>query len=180
MTGGPQRERVASGTRRGWPRTWPEVRLVVHVAGLLLLLRLLLFCVKLKTLIRWLDAGPSARSLDPATLAEAARYTDALLARFSFPTRGNCLPRSLVIFHLARWWGLPVRFHCGIRRDGERLQGHAWLSLQGEPFLEANNPEENYVVTFSYPDTGEAAAGPAVTGASGGGATEPALRQGRR
>jgi hypothetical protein len=156
------------------------VRLVVHVAGLLLLLRLLLFCVKLKTLVRWLDADPSVQRIDPATLPKAARYTDALLARIPFPTRGNCLPRSLVLFHLARRWGLPARLHCGVRRDGQQLQGHAWLSLHGEPFLEASNPEESYVVTFSYPDTGEEASGPAVTGAAGDRATQPALRPERR
>jgi Transglutaminase-like superfamily len=180
MTEGPPEGSDGSRTGRAWPRTAPEVLLLVRVAGLLLLLRALLFSVKLKTLVRWLDVNRGARTIDRVTLEKAARYVDALLARMPSPTRGNCLPRSLALFYFARRSGVPVRLHCGVRRVGERLEGHAWLSLQGQPFLETTNPEQSYRVTFSYPEIDGLTFTPGVGGASGDQTTEPALHLGPR
>lgn len=47
-----------------------------------------------------------------------------------------CLPRSLALFGEARARGLDVRLVVGVRADGGDVASHAWVLLDGEPFLE--------------------------------------------
>jgi hypothetical protein len=44
-----------------------------------------------------------------------------------------CVPRSLALFHALRKEGLEVSFVSGVRRNGNKLEGHAWLELNGKP-----------------------------------------------
>jgi hypothetical protein len=137
--------------RTGWPKTGREIGLLLQVLVVLTAVHLLLPCVKLRTLLQWLEAFPVRGRGDEGTLEKASRYTDALLWRIPTARPGPCLIRSLTLYHFARRWGLPVQVHCGARRVEGALQGHAWLSLNGAPFLESGDPEASYAVTFSYP-----------------------------
>jgi hypothetical protein len=134
------------------PRSLGELRLLLRVLAVLILVRLLLPCVKLKRLVRWLGSSRTGRAVHPAPLQTVAWYTDALLQRMPSRRRGNCLPRSLTLFFFAARAGLPVRIHCGVRRVGQALEGHAWLTLGPDLFLEKGDPNESYRVIFSYPD----------------------------
>jgi len=137
--------------KRAWPQTFRELGLLVRVLGLLTALRLLLPRVQLPRLLRWLTPSRIPPVADSLTLEKAVHYTDALLWRLPFPLPGPCLPRSFILYYFATRCGFPARVHCGVRRLGEVLQGHAWLSLQGTPFLETDTLHGNYAVTFSFP-----------------------------
>ncbi|RMF94397.1 MAG: lasso peptide biosynthesis B2 protein [Nitrospinota bacterium] len=134
---------------RAWPRTGPEIWLFLRVAGLLGILRLFLPRLKLNTLLRWLTPRQIPGSPAPARLETVVRYTDALLRHFPFPGPGKCLPRTLALYYFATRYGFPVQVCCGVRRVGESLDGHAWLSLRDRPFLERSSP--SHTVTFSFP-----------------------------
>jgi hypothetical protein len=130
-----------------------------QVAIVFAVVRLLLPWLKLPRLLRWL----SPRRISPATypgtwdtLEATVRRTNALVRRFPVNSRGNCLSRSLVLYYFVTRYGFPVQVHCGVRRVGENLEGHMWLSLQGKPFLERGNPFQKYAITFSFPDTNPA------------------------
>jgi hypothetical protein len=152
---------------RSWPRTWPEFCLLVQVFGVLTAFRLLLPWVKLRTLVRWLERRRAAPRDDSLTLGRTTQYTDALLWRIPLRLRGPCLPRALTLFYFARRSGLPVQFHCGVQRTGARLQGHAWLSLNGRPFLERDDPHQSYAVIFSSGDPTSAKSGANSPAAAG-------------
>ena len=136
------------------PRTAAEYRLLLRVLLVLVLVRVLLPCVRLKRLVRWVGRSHPSRLPHPVSLQTIAWYTDALLRRMPAGRLGNCLPRSLTLFYFATRAGLPVRFHCGVRRVGEALEGHAWLTLGDQLFLERGEPEGRYAVIFSYPEPG--------------------------
>lgn len=138
--------------KREWPKTTEEIWLLLRVIGLLTALRLLLPYTKMKTLLKWLSPSRIPSIADAHRLEQTVRYTDALLRRLrvTLPA-GKCIPRSLTLYYFVTRCGLPVHFHCGVRRLGERLQGHAWLSLHGNPFLERGNSNGGFAVTFSFP-----------------------------
>ncbi len=93
--------------------------------------------VSLERLAPRLGRAPrSGTTPDPAALA--ARV-DQLLRRLPPPWRYTCLRRSVVLFHLFRRMGLPVTLMIGVRRDGERLAAHAWLTRDGTPYLEPSD-----------------------------------------
>ena len=72
----------------------------------------------------------------------------------------NCLKRSLVIFRLLRIYGIDVQICMGVRKDpadqgakaDQSLQGHAWLMIDGQPFLEDRRTMTiTYTPVFSFP-----------------------------
>lgn len=96
-----------------------------------------------------LTPAPAPGPLDPETIRQIA---DALTAFGAGRPLGICLRRSLLRYHFLRRAGLPVVVHFGARRLGERIGGHAWLTLDGQPYHEAPEHYLNYVLMFSYPE----------------------------
>ena len=113
--------------------------------------RLALKLVKLTSILAWLQPVTCSGGKDEKYVAKLANYTDRLLQIFPANPKGNCLPRSLILFRLARLQGFPVVFHCGVRRSEAGLDGHAWLTLLEQPFLENSRQHEEMVTTVSFP-----------------------------
>ena len=142
-------------TERSWPRTAKEMYLLIWVFGVIISIRLLLRALGLATLLRWLSPSRHCVRINADMLDKIARYTDGVLWRLSVSAKGNCLPRSLALYYFAKRCGFPVCLHCGVRRMENALEGHAWLTLLQQPFLERGNPESYYTVTFSFPPLNE-------------------------
>jgi hypothetical protein len=69
---------------------------------------------------------------------------------------GLCLRRSLVRYHFLRREGLPVVLQFGAKfvagKPDRDVTGHAWLTLDGKPYHEADENWRGFVVMFSYPN----------------------------
>lgn len=69
---------------------------------------------------------------------------------------GLCLRRSLVRYHFLRREGLPVVLQFGAKfvagAPDREVTGHAWLTLNGKPYYEADENWRGFVVMFSYPN----------------------------
>lgn len=62
-----------------------------------------------------------------------------------------CLPRSLAMYEEARRRGLAVRLVVGVRTDGDDLASHAWLTLDGVPFLEVPETPDRFRTIAELP-----------------------------
>ena len=62
-----------------------------------------------------------------------------------------CLPRSLALYEEARRRGLAVRLVVGVRLDAGEVASHAWLTLDGAPFLEVPETGARYRVIADLP-----------------------------
>ena len=91
---------------------------------------------------------PAAQTLDNDTIRT---IVDALTAFGAGRPLGICLRRSLARYHFLRRAGLPVVVVFGARRLGDGIGGHAWLTLDGEPYHELPQHYQNYAVMFTYP-----------------------------
>ena len=131
------------------PRSLSDWALLVRVALVLLRIRRLLPRIPLPELLERLTPRPS--SADPRSFEVGVRYADALLARMPVGARGDCLPRSLVIYHLALRAGMPVQLHCGARRSGVGLDGHAWCTSGG--VILAGARSDGFAETYRFPAT---------------------------
>jgi hypothetical protein len=78
------------------------------------------------------------------------RWATRLLPR---NVQGDCLLRSLALYHILRKSGFPARFVSGVRRDAAGVAGHAWVELDGEVVNELREPDNrrHYAVNFEYP-----------------------------
>jgi hypothetical protein len=55
-----------------------------------------------------------------------------------------CLPRALALLPEVRRLGFAADIELGVRKDGDRVTGHAWLVWNGAPVLEAPDVRERY------------------------------------
>ncbi len=107
------------------------------------------------------DAPSSPRSAEVGE-RDIRRVADlvALLDRRS--PLGLCLRRSLTRYHFLRRAGLPVELRFGARPKGGQgarsLAGHAWVTLDGRPYFEADPSWRSFVVMLAWPDRDAASA----------------------
>jgi hypothetical protein len=121
------------------------------VGTVVLWVRVLLRAKSLPFVLERLHTHAGTRQPDEARMDDLAYYVDRWLQVFPYNARGNCFPRSLSLYWFARRMGYPVCFHCGVRKEGSNLDGHAWLTLDREPFHELGQHWQSFTVTFSYP-----------------------------
>lgn len=139
-----------------WPKSWKECHILLHSAGSLAMVILLAQVLDLKTLLQQLSIPLSARR-SSASMALSVRFVDGFLRRLlrlSYFHKRRCFYRSLTLYRVALRNGYPVRIHFGVHRDDTALAGHAWLTLEGELFLEQSQPDL-YTTTFVYPPEGD-------------------------
>lgn len=102
-------------------------------------------------LMTWLTRplkGKTTVALDDKALA---RWVSRILHRLPEPWHLSCLNRSVVLYHLLRTAGRPVELCIGVTRagggvwgvthvggDGPHITAHAWLELDGAPYLESD------------------------------------------
>lgn len=77
----------------------------------------------------------AAQPRDGSDFTRIARLSRRWLRLFPLRSRDTCYLRSLVLFRFidARGGDMCVHFGVDEPRAGERLHGHAWVSLDGQP-----------------------------------------------
>lgn len=97
---------------------------------------------------------PLTSNLQPPT-SSLRRLADltALLDRRS--PLGLCLRRSLVRYHFLRRAGVPLTLNFGARFKGgqpdREITGHAWVTLDGQPYFEDGENYRGFTVMLKYP-----------------------------
>jgi len=124
---------------------------VLRVGLVVLWVRLLLRVKSLPLVLDRLNPRSMTGRLDEAVMGDLVYYVDRWLQLFPYNEKGNCFPRSLALYWFARRLGYPVLFHCGVRKEVSNLDGHAWLTLDRQPFHETGQHWQRFTVTFSYP-----------------------------
>ena len=125
--------------------------MLLQVAAIVSWIRLRLRGESLPAVLKRLDPGARFGKPDPARLEDLVYYVDRWLQLFPYNAKGNCFPRSLALYWFATRSGYPVSFHCGVRKDGAGLDGHAWLTLNHHPFHEPGQHWQRFTVTYSFP-----------------------------
>jgi hypothetical protein len=91
----------------------------------------------------------------PASHAEVERLERliSLAPRVGHPlVRGGCLTRGVTLFWFLRRAGLDVELRFGLdAAQQEDTDGHCWLALEGEPFLEKVDPRQRFAELYRLP-----------------------------
>jgi hypothetical protein len=100
------------------------------------------------------EVTPPATDLsDPTSTVRRLADLAALLERRS--PLGVCLRRSLTRYHYLRRAGLPVAVKFGARfvsgKPDREVTGHAWLTLDGQPYFEDGENYQGFTVMLTYP-----------------------------
>jgi hypothetical protein len=140
----------------------PTIKYVtILYAGLIVLwVRALLMVKTLPQALTIMTAPIKRRGRRPGSFEDVVYYVDRWLSMFPYNAKGNCYPRSLALYWLARRAGHSVQFCCGVRKVEGRLDGHAWLMLNGHPFHEPTLHWKEFTVTFGFPNRASSASFP--------------------
>ncbi|MEP7069982.1 MAG: lasso peptide biosynthesis B2 protein [Usitatibacter sp.] len=60
------------------------------------------------------------------------------------PGGARCLPKALTLQWLLRGRRIATQLRIGVRKEGDRLQAHAWIEHRGEPLLEDRDVHERF------------------------------------
>ena len=102
-----------------------------------------------------LSADASSKPLDSLAESTVRAFADlaALFERRS--PLGLCLRRSLTRYYFLRRIGVPVVLQFGAKfvtaKPDREVTGHAWLTLNGQPYYEAAENFKGFTVMFSFP-----------------------------
>ena len=132
--------------RRGDTVLFMESFCVALVAPLLVRLPL----PRLEALLEWTASRrPSGARGNPD--AVAATVLEMLQAGWPLVRRG-CLTRGLTLYYFLRRAGVDVALTFGMGRvpPGDGFDGHCWLVLDGEPYLEPRDPSHDYATMYSF------------------------------
>lgn len=129
-------------------------------ADIALLLRMSVFAasvpalmrVPLPHLARLITCPPRRRTPGVGEIERLERLI-ALAPRIAQPAvRTGCLTRGLTLFWFLRRAGLDVELRFGLDPGGAQpTDGHCWLTLDGEPFLEKRDPRSRFTETYRLP-----------------------------
>lgn len=87
---------------------------------------------------------------DPDLPPRLARSVDTILSANIFHLKPSCWKRAAVLRRYLSRNGIATTIQFGVRNEAiGKVDGHAWLELDGKPFLETAPPE--YIVTYTYP-----------------------------
>lgn len=87
---------------------------------------------------------------DPDLPRRLARSIDTVLSANVFYLKPSCWKRAAVLRRYLSRNGIATTIQFGVRNEAiGKVDGHAWLELDGKPFLETAPPE--YIVTYTYP-----------------------------
>jgi hypothetical protein len=65
--------------------------------------------------------------------------------------RTGCLTRGITLFWFLRRAGVDVELTFGVDPVALDGEGHCWLTLDGEPFLEKVDPRARFTETYRLP-----------------------------
>jgi Transglutaminase-like superfamily len=128
--------------RRAW--------LLTRVAMWTIILSCVLRFRSLPTALRILS-GPTDRERQHATTdgQGLATAVDAVLGMNRFVFRPVCWKRAILLRKFLAEQGHPSAIVFGVRTEGGKLTGHAWLESNGSPIYESEKPD--YTVTYRFP-----------------------------
>lgn len=73
-----------------------------------------------------------------------------------FIIRKNCLKKSLLIYDMLTRIGVKnLEFKLGINKENGKLDGHSWVTLNGNPYLDNYELAEKYKIIYSSGEINE-------------------------
>lgn len=132
--------------RVGASEWWLSLRLGALFCRLPLFLRLysLPHLLQRLTPLRMVSPPPTNLKLDHV-VGLVLRICEFRPFRTRFFPRA-CMRQALALYYTLTYLGYAVTIHFGIHRRGKELRGHSWVTLNGQPVAEKEDPAVFHIV----------------------------------
>ena len=142
--------------RRGQKiKSFARACLLLEVAAVFILMPALVRFINFRRLLAILDTGHSRSKKarpEQERIDLIVRYAGFIMGRRPWRNLKNpCLIRSAGLYRLLGRYNMDMRIHFGVRKDGDVLAGHSWITLDGKPFFENQDTCGAFSAVYSYP-----------------------------
>lgn len=87
----------------------------------------------------------SRKRLDKVEISFIIWFADMLVKVGAARTGRKCFFRAFILGSVLRKWGVPVAMNIGLcNLKSSKAKGHCWLTLNGAPFAEKDDPKEKF------------------------------------
>jgi hypothetical protein len=107
--------------------------------------------LKLSTLEWVLEPRPAPSFQNAETVQRTIQLVESVLHVSRPFLRPTCLTRGVTLHYFLRRLGVNARLIFGIGHPNGKVAGHCWLEVDGEPFLERDDPRPVFVETYRIP-----------------------------
>jgi hypothetical protein len=131
-------------------RYWLATRMAVWLCELPVLLPVLPLPALLRRITsRASHQTPAEGALPPDVVADVAVHVCRLPMFRVRPFPRACLRQSLVLFRALTTMGYPATIHFGVRKEGQAVEGHSWVTLYGRPVAESGSVDA-FAALYSF------------------------------
>lgn len=133
-----------------------DIWLVARILAWALVLPALKYLLPLQTLARlmWTGARRDDDGRQPAHEERIAALVRRIHGLGPFRGDGNCLERSLVTYRILSGRNAGPRLVVGVRKDGEKVLGHVWVTVDGHPIGESRALLRGFVPVVIFGEGG--------------------------
>lgn len=114
-------------------------------------LPLLLKSLSLPRLLKLLTPRKK-KKIDDRVIERILKITDSILGIRFFVFTPSCLKKSLLLYHLLNRYGMKVKIHFAVKKDGGKLDGHSWLTKNGIRVYDYLESVDDFRITYTYPE----------------------------
>lgn len=111
----------------------------------------LLMRLSLRQVETILEPGASVVPAGPGQIARLIQDVELVLAWGRPLVRPGCLTRGATLYYVLRRAGLDVALCFGVGEIDGAMEGHCWLTKDGEPFLERRDPSAVFAELYRVP-----------------------------
>ena len=103
-----------------------------------------------------LDPPKQVVTLSEVEVKEVFRWAKIWVRVGAWCTGRKCFFQAYIAGRVLNQLGYPVQMNIGLKLDGgrRRVSGHCWLSSEGQPIGETDNPLDVYPITMEQPEKG--------------------------
>lgn len=110
------------------------------------LVRLSLRMLGFARTVTLLDRLPTPLSNTPADATGPKRWADEIGGVGRRPYGATCLDRSVFLWFVMRQRGIDGRIRIGVSFDDDRLDGHAWVEIDGDVVNDDQDVADRFAV----------------------------------
>lgn len=128
-----------------------KIKLIINIFIWNILVNILLRFSSVNFMLTVLTPRKNKEQYPKSHIIRIVDYVDFVLNRCHFFSKKTCLKRSLVLYRLLRSFNCDVDIHIGVRNDRAKINGHSWLTLNGQVFADSEEKINDFVPIYRYP-----------------------------
>jgi len=124
--------------------------IVIRILAVAIWIQFAVWTMKLPRILDKIESKPRHMHSKEADIHNMLRYIEWISSFKLFVIRKNCLKKNLLYYYFLVTSGITgLDLHIGVRKPGQDLDGHCWLTRDGEVYLDTERKISQYKIIYT-------------------------------